>query len=362
MKLAIVRQKYTPFGGAERFVERALGALRQRGVDVTVIARLWSGDVAGLRCDPFYLGRTWRDAGFAREVRRIIDSGRFDIVQSHERIPGCHIFRAGDGVHATWLERRGKRSDWASPWHRYTLAAETAMFHDPNLRLVICNSHMVKHDIAARFSIDESRLKVVYNGIDLASFHPQLREQHRQSQRQSLGTAAERPVVLFVGSGFERKGLPTLLAAMREVDAELWVVGRDKAQTAMEDAARRYGIAGRVRFFGGQKDVRPFYGAADVVALPTLYDPFPNVALEALACGLPLVTSDGCGAAELLTDAAGQVVGAGDTALLAGALHDVLQRHESMREPARASVAHLGLEAMAAQLVAIYDSMSVVAR
>ena len=72
MKLAIVRQKYTPFGGAERFVERALVALAAKGVDVTMVARQWQGEAASgvhsLRLDPFYLGRTWRDAGFARAV------------------------------------------------------------------------------------------------------------------------------------------------------------------------------------------------------------------------------------------------------------------------------------------------------
>jgi hypothetical protein len=72
MKIAIVRQKYTPFGGAERFVARALDALRARGVDVSIIARQWQGEVPGIRVDPFYLGRTWRDAGFARGVRRLI--------------------------------------------------------------------------------------------------------------------------------------------------------------------------------------------------------------------------------------------------------------------------------------------------
>ena len=119
MKLAIVRQKYTPFGGAERFVERALVALKSKNVDVSIIAREWQGDAAGdiqgVRVNPFYLGRTWRDAGFAHAVQRLIAAGRFDLVQSHERIPGCDIYRAGDGVHATWLEFRNKPLDRLAP-------------------------------------------------------------------------------------------------------------------------------------------------------------------------------------------------------------------------------------------------------
>ena len=114
MKLALVRQKYTPYGGAERFMARAVSALRESGTDVTVVAREWQGDQPGrdfIRCNPFYLGRTWRDVGFAKCVQEIIASGTFDLVQSHERIPGCQIYRAGDGVHATWLELRG-RGQW----------------------------------------------------------------------------------------------------------------------------------------------------------------------------------------------------------------------------------------------------------
>lgn len=362
MKLAIVRQKYTPFGGAERFVERALAALKAQGADVSIIARQWSGDVKGVTCNPFYLGRTWRDAGFASAVRKIIASGRYDLVQSHERIPGCHLYRAGDGVHATWLALRDKPFDAVAPWHRYTLAAEEAMFRHRDLRAVICNSRMVRDDIARRFGLADEALNVIYNGVDLEQFHPRLREEHRAAMRAKVGAGrlgnSAAKVVLFVGSGYERKGLPTLLDALQHVDAELWVVGRDKSQAAMERRAAQLGIDGRVRFFGAQPDVRAFYGAADVFALPTLYDPFPNAALEALACGLPLVTTTTCGGAELVTAANGATVTAGDAPALATALTAVCRDAGDMRAAARASVAHLELAAMAEQLARLYARLS----
>lgn len=332
MKLAIVRQKYTPFGGAERFVERALDGLRAQGVEVTMIAREWSGDPAGvLRCDPFYLGRTWRDRSFCHGVQRIIAEGRFDLVQSHERIPGCHVFRAGDGVHATWLElrdqARGGLAPFAtalSPWHRYTLTAEAAMYAHPNLRAVICNSRMVRDDIARRFGVPDEKLHVIHNGVDLEVFHPGLRDEHRKRIRAELAIPADAPVILFVGSGFERKGLPTLLralAAMKTTDARLVVVGKDRHQKLYEKLAQTLGVDARTHFLGGQKDVRPYYGAADAFCLPTIYDPMPNAALEAFACGLPVVTTTSSGAAELVeTERNGAVVEAGDIASLAEAL------------------------------------------
>jgi len=371
MKLAIVRQKYTPFGGAERFVERALAALRAKHVDVSIVAREWQGDAAGdmqcVRVDPFYLGRTWRDAGFARGVQRLIEERRFDLVQSHERIPGCDIYRAGDGVHATWLELRNKPLDAYSPWHRYTLAAEAEMFRHPMLRTVICNSRMVKDDIARRFGLTGEKLQVIYSGVDLDAFHPRLREEHGLALRrkvlgetQSAGVGDTAPVILFVGSGYERKGLPTLLRAlsrMQRSDARLWVVGRDKDETLMRKLAQTLGVDLRVLFFGAQTDVKPFYGAADVFALPTVYDPFPNAALEALACGLPLVTTTTCGAAELVTADNGLVVSAGDVDALAASLDSLCSRAPAMRDAARASVAHLDLAQMAAQLMALYSRL-----
>jgi len=379
MKLAIVRQKYTPFGGAERFVERALASLVAQGADVSIIARQWPAGLSlnSQRVDPFYLGRTWRDWGFARGVQKIIARGDYDLVQSHERIPGCHIYRAGDGVHATWLALRAAArgatlSEKLSPWHRYTLAAEAAMFRHPNLAAVICNSRMVRDDIAQRFGVADAKLHVIYNGVDLDHFHPRLRDEHRTALRTKVGagdtprsksTSRTAPVALFVGSGYERKGLPALLAAfarLPEDKSELWVVGYDKRQAAMRRQAARLGIAARVRFFGAQKDVRPFYGAADLFVLPTLYDPFPNAALEALACGLPVVTSFKCGAGEIVAaHAAGFRSDARDIPAMTSNMTRLLDpgTRQQCAENARRAALTLSSEAMTSRLLDLYSSL-----
>ncbi len=368
MKLAIVRQKYTPYGGAERFVARALDALRAQGVAVEIVARNWAGESAGVRCDPFYLGRTWRDRSFARCVQGVIASGRYDLVQSHERIPGCHIFRAGDGVHATWLALSGKPLAALSPWHRYTLAAEEAMFRHPNLKAVICNSRMVKDDIARRFPEVAGKLHVITNGVDLAHFHPGLRAEHRADMRAKVGAGGTAtagsaanletaPVVLFVGSGYERKGVATLLEALARMEtsiAEAWIVGRDKHEARYRTLAERLGISGRVRFFGAQDDVRPFYAAADLFCLPTRYDPFPNAALEALACGLPVVTTTTCGAADLVQDC-GAVCSPGDPVALARQLDALCPRAASLAPAARLAAANHDIATTASQLAALYQ-------
>lgn len=89
---------------------------------------------------------------------------------------------------------------------------------------------------------------------------------------------------------------------MAHPDVWLLIAGRDKHARKFEKLAQALGISSRVKFLGPVANVREVYGTADALILPTLYDPFPNVCVEALACGLPLLTSHGCGAAEWITE------------------------------------------------------------
>lgn len=370
MRLAVIRQRYNAYGGAERFVARAIGALTAQGTQVTLYARDWVGDgTEVVRVAPFCIGRLWRDWSFARAVCARVSAGDYDLVQSHERLACCDIYRAGDGVHAQWLEHRssaqGRLARIATrlaPYHRYVLAAERALFASPRLRAVICNSRMVQQEIRRWFGLPESKLPVIYNGVDTERFHPRLRNEHRAARRITLGVPEEAMVYLFVGSGYARKGVATLLRAFARLDdrrAHLWIVGRDKLERRMEELARALAVAERVHFAGAQEDVKPWYGAADCFVLPTLYDPFPNAALEALACGLPTIVSDRCGAAEL--------VRAGENGYVCSALEDAALAQqmgmiaaapaEPLRRHARATAEPYNLAAMAERLVDLYREL-----
>ena len=378
MKIAIVRQRYNPYGGAERFVERALGALAGEGAEVTLITRNWDGAPrAGFKqitCDPPYGrllgGRVARDRSFAACAQAEMLRGGFDITQSHERIPGCMIFRAGDGVHAAWLMHRARvlgplqrLAQRISPYHRYVLAAERSMFEHPALQAVICNSPMVADEIGRYYGVDRSRLQVIYNGVDTAAFHPNLAAEFRGVTRMQASIPAAAPVLLFVGSGFERKGVPALLRAFALASnkgAHLVIVGADRKFRVMRILAAKLGLGERVHFTGPLKDVRPWYGAADGFVLPTLYDPCPNAALEALACGLPVVTSTTCGAqAWIRSGENGWVVDALDKSTLAARLDDLcaLAGNVAARRAARAIAEPLSLSAMAERLLELYRGL-----
>ena len=372
MRLGIVRQRYTPFGGAERFVERAIDALLERGVRVSIYTRKWpqarSGRVEPVVCNPFYLGSLWRDASFASAVRAALARDRPDVVQSHERIEGCDIFRAGDGVHRVWLDERlrtGGRSARlriaANPYHRYMQDAEARMFGSPSLKAVICISQMVRDDIRRYFPLPEEKLHVIYNAVDPHEFSPAVRAD-RVATRAALGLTDDDVAFLLVGSDYARKGVATAIRALARLprEARLVVVGKDKAPERSVRLAHRAGVGERVIFAGPHKDPRPYLGAADAFVLPTIYDPLSNAVLEALACGLPVVTSQRCGAGELVVaHGAGWTCDAIDDAAFADAMRALLDAGNRTRLAARAidAVAALTPQDMTRRLLTLYSTL-----
>jgi UDP-glucose:(heptosyl)LPS alpha-1,3-glucosyltransferase len=368
-RVALVRGRYDPAGGAERFVQSAIRSLRAQGASLTIVTRYWPGhDGSAIVLHPFHLGSLWRDWAFARAVCRELARRRFDLVQSHERIACCDIYRAGDGVHAQWLAERSRiQSPPArlltamNPHHRYVLGAERALFRSPRLRAVICNSRMVRDEIAARFGTAAEKLVVIRNGVDTANFHPGLRAGMGASVRQQLGIPDGARVALHVGSGFERKGVRAFVEAIAASTSRAWgvVVGRDKRAARYVALAQRLGVASRMRFIGAASDVRPYYAAADVFVLASLYDPQPNAALEAMACALPVVTSTRCGAAELLQQGeSGFVQDALDVAGMAAAI-DSLDPEAAARMGAlaRDAIAPYTPEAMAREYLSLYERL-----
>ena len=116
-RVALVRSRYDPSGGAERFVQGALAALKSQGASLTIVTRSWPDhDGSAIVLDPFHVGSLWRDTSFARAVCAELARRRFDLVQSHERIACCDVYRAGDGVHAEWLAQRARGQTPLRAW------------------------------------------------------------------------------------------------------------------------------------------------------------------------------------------------------------------------------------------------------
>ena len=376
MRIALVRQRYNPYGGAERIIERALPALERSGVEVSLIARSWQSGATGwearkvVLANPFYAGNLWRDISFARAARRAWEAGNFDLVQSHERIPGCDIYRAGDGVHAEWLDIRRaaaaprERIGIAlNPYHRHVCAAERQVFEHPRLRAVICNSNMVREEIRRRFGLAPGKLHVIHNGVDLEHFHPRHRAELRAPARAALGAADGEVLFVFVGSGFARKGLDAAIRALAGCGSapyRLVVAGGDRNAARFAALAAGAGLANRVRLLGGRDDVRPLYAAADCFILPTRYDPFPNTVLEALAMGLPAIVGRRSGAAEAVRHGDnGWICEPEDLAGLVRLMHAAARAatDDAARAAARSTAEGYGIDDMARKLIDLYGTL-----
>jgi UDP-glucose:(heptosyl)LPS alpha-1,3-glucosyltransferase len=164
---------------------------------------------------------------------------------------------------------------------------------------------MVKHDMMCWYKIPEERITVVYNGVNTEHFHPRNR-QYREEIRRRHGIGDER-VILFVSNNFRMKGLTYLLKALGKIKKEnhppfkLLVLGRDR-QSPYLHWAKEMGILEEVIFVGSTSEPEKYYGASDLLVHPTFYDACSLTVLEALATGLPVITTHSNGAGGLITD------------------------------------------------------------
>ena len=337
MLLTIVRQDYRPEGSVERVIERALEALLERNVAVSLYTRSWPQTrlqlVEPLVFDPFYVGALWRDWSFARAACRDVRRSQPSLVEAHERMLCCDIYRASDGVHAAWVEERLKHSSAVaraalelSPHSRYLLAMEKRLYASTWLRAVICNSRMVKEEIRRYYAVPESKLHVIYNPVDSELFHPGQRDE-RATILARHAIPADVPVFLVVAPDASHVDVDGAIDAFARHAAAarliVWLGRKSAARHLMR--ARAQGAADRVTFVVGEAERRPYYAAADVLVAASRYDPSPDVPFEAMACGLPVIASTKSGAAELLPDCnAGLVYPAGDIAALAAHMQTLL--------------------------------------
>ena len=312
MKVALIRQRFTRYGGAERYVGRLAEELIQRGIEVHILARKWDADDSGnlhfhkinSSGGPTFI----RQPSFARHVAQIVSREQFDLVHSFDRTYSQDIYRAGDGCHIEFLERRARMegnlrrtTDRLNPRHRAFLNLESRLFSDSRLKIVLANSQQGRDEIIRHYGVDKDRTRVVYNGLDRTRFNPGLRDQHRNAVRKELDLEIDEPMILYVGSGYRRKGLGELVKALAGVEGRLVVAGRDDPRPFQREAVK-LGVDKRIVWLGAQQNVERLYGAADVFVLPSWYEPFSNACLEAMAVGLPVVTTKETGAAEVIEE------------------------------------------------------------
>ena len=312
MKIALVCTKFSPaYGGLEKYTLFLARALRDAGHAVHLFANRWEAET-GLHFHhvpriPFV--SPLKNLSFAYWANRRLAPIAFDVIHSMERIFYQDIFRASDGINPVQMRQKYPRPlvrkfKAAGPRRQVLSYLERRIFAARGCRYVMTNSELVKGHIVAHYAVDPAKIVVIYNGVDTQTFNPGVRSRFRAQVRAAWGVSDRERIVLFVANDFKRKGLQSLLEALRltaDPHLRLIVVGRDDPKPYRR-WARRHGLGRRVLFVGPHKAAEQCYGAADIFALPTIEDAFANVCLEAMACALPVITTPSNGAAELIEE------------------------------------------------------------
>lgn len=310
MKIALVHKRFDLRGGTERVLHRTAEGLRDRGHEVHLFCGKFSIEPpAGTfahRVPSFGWPRTARVLSFAVAAPKMVQRSGCDVSLSFDRILKQDVFRSGGGPHLSFIKKMTAeaplwRRAWyaISPYHRCALAIEKRQVAADGHRKIIAISRAGKREFIEEYGLPEEDITIIYNGVDVQRFHPRNRAQYGRKTRASLAVPESSQVVLFVGTGFRRKGLSRLLRLWTEADAPqacLVIVGND-AKLAYY---RKTWNHSRIRFAGPQPQVEEFYAAADLLVLPSVQEAYGNVVLEALASGLPVVTCAAVGAAESL--------------------------------------------------------------
>ena len=300
-RIVLLKSNAGAIGGLELYTRKLAEAFAKVGHEVTLLT---TGPVLEFPCAALSLCETTKFSlqhitRFDAKAQKWIRKHKPDIIFGMERNSFQTHYRAGSGVHAAYLKRRAQRESLlkrlsfaVNPLHRTILSLERKAFEDTRLQRLFVNSQMVKAEILDHYKIEPGKLSVVHNGVDW--------------QGAEATEASEQFHFLFVGNDFRRKGLRCLLKSLAGLrDYRLTVVGSDKNASEYMKLAQELNI--NADFAGPQSDLKSFYREADCLVLPTLYDPFANVTLEALAHGLFVVTSTMNGGKEVLTPYSGLI-------------------------------------------------------
>ena len=313
MRIAFVHKRFGLEGGTERMLEALVRGLSARGHDVHVFCgrldpRFNRSRVATFHALPF-VGPTpgLRALMLLVVAALIVRRLRFDAVVHLGRTGPLDVYRAGGGSHRTFHDLLRARA--STGWQRLRLALSLrhriALAHERRALtaggLVVVPSQRARQDLLDAYGPLATGVFVIPNGVDLDRFHPKGRRLFFAEQRDALSFGPEELVLLFVGSDFWRKGLDRALAALARLgppgeEPRLLVLGDDPRRMEFEALARSLSVRHRVTFLTHHPSPERLYATADLLVLPTRHDPYANVTVEALASGMPAVTTEANGA------------------------------------------------------------------
>jgi UDP-glucose:(heptosyl)LPS alpha-1,3-glucosyltransferase len=305
-------------GGCETYIASLARRLVADGHQVHLYARRWDEAAlpAGMHFHRIALPRRprfLRAWSFAAACRKALPRTAHQVSIGFDKMPGMDVLYPQGGLYAATaahnlLKHRSGLSRAAvrllkalDPAHRSFLALERRQYRWQPPPLVVAISDMVRRHFQEYYQVGSEYLRLVRLATDPGRFEEHDRPRRRLEWREAWGLEPGHTVALFAGMNYRLKGLDPLLRAVRRMPESFRLLVAGNPDTAAwQRLARRLGVGDRVRFLGYCADMRNCYFAADFFVHPTFYDPCSHVVLEALACGLPVVTTRFNGASELM--------------------------------------------------------------
>ena len=282
-KIYFIRANKTKYGGAENYLTRLSLEISKQNISHQVINSFF----------PKFMPSWLRVILFNLQVC-LTKADKFYF--SLDRISCPDIYRAGDGVHKVFLSIEKKSR--TNLLHPIYLFLERKCFN--KAKHIIANSQMVKNDIVSTYKINPKKISVIHNGIEIKKFNYQ-KSFDKLSNEFSI--KKDQKILLYVGSGFKRKGVKEFLqiiSKLRNLDIKAFVIGKEKDIEYYQELSLKLKIDDRVIFTGPREDVDDFYTISDIFLLPTHYEPFSNVVLEAMGFENAVFTTKQNGASEVL--------------------------------------------------------------
>jgi UDP-glucose:(heptosyl)LPS alpha-1,3-glucosyltransferase len=366
-------------GGAETYVSQFAHELLAAGHEVHLIAGAFGATPKGAftwRVMRRGLTRWSRDLNFARAAERAAHRAGLDVCVAVGRTFGADVLQPHGGtmrgsrrqnlalVRSSFMRALKDGFDSVNPRIRMQAYIEAGQYAADPSPEVLAISRMVRQDMQEFYRVPEERLHLVYNGVDLERFSPAACEAKRAEARAALGLADDETCFLIIAHNFRLKGVRELIVASARLSrSKPWrvvVVGKAGAKPYLE-LAGDLGCAERLLFPGAVPDVVPLYGAADVYVQPTWYDPCSLVVLEALAAGLPVITTCFNGASELMQDGReGYILESpARTDYLADCMQRLLDadRRQPMRQAAREAVKDHSIQQNFKDMMAVFEKV-----
>lgn len=328
MRVAITHTRYTAKGGVERYAWDLVKRLLDAGHEVHYFCHFWDKQVDP-RVHLHKIPNPWKQIrfmkvwSFDRWLTRHVRRSDWDVVHGFSKSSVQDIYTDGSGCLLDYQaysidERKGSRLAKTlrrgSLHQRQVLAIEERRFTRGNFSKIVAMSDLAAKQIRSRYSLSEDEVVTVYNGIDVQRFHPSVRAEYRTNYRERIAASQETFVALCIGNDYKRKGVPTLIEAARLIKERgglaggrpfrIAVVGKErhKVEQELSDLCRQKGVYDRVKFYGPQDLVERWHAMADLFVLPSRFDAFGNVVLEAMATGVPVLVSSKAGAVEVVSE------------------------------------------------------------